>query len=81
MDIVLVEWIDAQEETGILSHNAVKQQECISSLTVGFLIEKTAGNIKISSTCFDSSNIGEHFRSTWTIPAGCVKRIRKLGKI
>ena len=81
MDIVLVEWLDAQEETGILSCNAVKQQECILGLTVGFLIEKTKDNIKISSACFDYSNIGEHFRSSWTIPAGCVKRIRKLGKI
>jgi len=81
MDIVLVEWNDAQEETGVLSRSAVKQQGCILGLTVGFLVEKTGDNIKVSSTCFDYNNVGEHFRSTWTIPMGCVKKIRKLGKV
>lgn len=81
MDIVLVEWTDAQEETRALLPEQAEQQQGIPTKTVGFLKKQTKSEVTISATCFDYNQTGEHYRSNWTIPMGCVKKIRKLGKV
>jgi len=80
MEIVEVEWTDAQEETSALLPEQTQEQEGIPTKTVGFLRKRTASEVTVSATCFSYGEIGEHYRSTWTIPMGCVKKIKRLGK-
>jgi len=81
MEIVLVEWLDAQEETGALLPDAVKEQELYPVLTVGFIQKETKSEITISAAKFGNERIPVHYRDNWTIPKGMIKKIRKLGKV
>lgn len=78
MDIVEVEWLDAQEETGSLTLEGAKQQEPFPVKSVGFLIENNKKKVIIAISCFQPDTNNEFFRSVWTIPKGMVKNIRRL---
>ena len=79
MDIVEVTWIDAQEETGMLGLEAAEGQKPILTRTVGFLVKNSNDCVVVSASVFDEGGPDKDiYRSTWTIPKGCIKEIRKL---
>jgi len=79
MDIVEVTWFDAQEETGTLELEATGKQEPILARTVGFLVKDSADCVVISASVFGEVSPDMCiYRSTWTIPKGCIKTIRRL---
>ena len=78
MEIVEVEWFDAQEETDALTLEEAKRQEPFPVKSVGFLIKKDKKKVIIALSCFHPDSSKEFFRSVWTIPKGMVKNIRRL---
>ena len=79
MDIVEVIWLDAQEETEMLVLEAAEGQTPIPARTVGFLVKNSKDCVVVSASVFGEGEPDENvYRSTWTIPKGCIKEIRKL---
>ena len=79
MEIVEVTWLDAQEETEMLGLDAVVRQMPIPTKTVGYLIKNSGDCVVISASVFGEGEADKKiYRSTWTIPKGCIKEIKKL---
>lgn len=81
MEIVEVEWLDAQEETTALTLEGARQQEPFPVKSVGVLIEDNEEKVIVAAAHFQPEDNAGFFRATWTIPKGAVKKIKRLGKV
>ena len=82
-DLIEIEWMDSIENTsGWHTEKSFKFDEHYSFLvqkTVGYLIKESKDAIS-TSKCrgMISHEGGFDFNGLWTIPKGCIKKIRKL---
>ena len=87
MDIVEVEWSDAAYSAGqtMQLEEAVKYPAA-PAYTVGALIKQDKKEVILAMTVFGEyqtaeGDIPRAYKVFWTIPMGCIKKIRKLGKV
>lgn len=78
MDIVEVSWIDAGTCAHVLPLEEAHEHGAVDSRTVGYLTKQDKEAITLIMTLFTGS---EDAKFKWTIPMGCVKKIKKLGKV
>lgn len=73
---VLVEWLDAHEDTGDCTPSTIKHEPS-HCRTVGFLIRRDNAGVTLASECNDTDE-GVELRTTNFIPRGMVRRVVRL---
>lgn len=87
MDIVLVEWIDASHNSeNILVFEQAINRAVAPAKTIGVLLKKDKDKVILAMTVFEAfktseGDVPEAYKVFWTIPTGCIKKIKKLGKV
>jgi len=87
MDIVEIIWKDAAYSCGgtMVIEEAIKFPAA-PAFTFGALIKQDKEEIILAMTVFGGyqtaeGDIPRAYKLFWTIPAGCIKEIRKLGEV
>ena len=83
-DLIEIEWIDSVENTcgwtDLKTFDFNRHYSHLPQKTVGYFIKETKDAISTSkcrSGYIDDN--GCDFNGLWTIPKGCIKKIRKIG--
>lgn len=75
-EIVEVEWADAVTRGGWKAPTDYQAEESMPCRTAGYLLKQTATEVVIIQSMSPSPSLSD----SMTIPAGWVKKIRRLGK-